>query len=498
MESHARPEVSIRLLPPVLTLVLAATAIPIELRHPAFSSLNFSVFPLDFVANIVGYVPVGLVLAELGPFRGILLAALLSIGAEATQFAMMHRDPSVIDVIANIAGAVLGVLVNRRWRIRSPQLTLDRFTAAIAAVAAVTLTFGVWMTSGYAPSPRGDKTPGTLEAHWTFDEHQGRVVIDSAGHGLDGKFRGGPKRMAGVLGGALALNGSDYLEVGASSTLRLVGSMTISAWIYPTSFPPDDAAIISSHNGQGFQLDTTIDKGPRTIGFKLANVCGELMMRYGATALVVDEWYHIAGVYDADARTMDVYLNGNLDNGPLVGSVTSRQRPSREAVFVGRRSDSRRFNFSGAVDDVQIYSRALTKTEILEVMKGASFAQDEGRVDGQARDLRLARREPNQPPCAVISDQDDARLPGAAAMLGALVAIAWFGFRPASGLLPALGISLLAGVLVVPVTASTLPSWNHWALPLTCLAGGLSVTFARRRKSQAPFLPSIRSSESDV
>src|SRR4029079_4209394 len=141
MEYHASAEVSIRLLPPVLPLVLAATAIPIELRHPDFSLLNFSVFPLDFVANIVGYVPVGLVLAALGPFRGILLATLIAIGAEATQFAMVHRDPSVIDVIGNVAGAVLGVLVSRQWRIRSPQLTLDRSTAAIAAVMAVALIF---------------------------------------------------------------------------------------------------------------------------------------------------------------------------------------------------------------------------------------------------------------------------------------------------------------------------------------------------------------------
>src|SRR5262245_54117047 len=253
MEYHTSPKVSIRLLAPVLTLVLAATAIPIELRRPDFSLLNFGVFPVDVAVNIAGYVPVGLVLAELGAFWAILLAALVAIGAEAAQFAMVHRDPSVIDVFANVAGAVLGVLVSRRWRIRSPHLTLDRSTAAVAAVGAVTLIFGVWMTSDYMPSPRGDKTPGTLEAHWTFDESHGRLVIDSAGHGLEGKFRGEPKRIVGGLGGALALNGSDYMEVCASSTLRLVGSMTISAWIYPTSFPADDAAIVSSHNGQGYQ-----------------------------------------------------------------------------------------------------------------------------------------------------------------------------------------------------------------------------------------------------
>lgn len=76
-----------------------------------------------------------------------------------------------------------------------------------------------------------------------------------------------------------------------------MGSMTISAWINSSSFPADDAAIVSNHNGLGYQLDTTVDKGPRTIGFKLANACKNLMARYGATPLVVDTWYHVAGVY---------------------------------------------------------------------------------------------------------------------------------------------------------------------------------------------------------
>ena len=64
-----------------------------------------------------------------------------------------------------------------------------------------------------------------------------------------------------------------------------------------------------------------MDTGPRTIGFKLDGPCGNFMARYGATALVPDTWYHVAGVYDADTRTLDVYLNGHIDNGPLIGPV---------------------------------------------------------------------------------------------------------------------------------------------------------------------------------
>ena len=45
------------------------------------------------------------------------------------------------------------------------------------------------------------------------------------------------------------------------------GSLTIGAWIKSTDFPRDDAVIVSNRFKVGFQLDTTVDKGPRTIGF---------------------------------------------------------------------------------------------------------------------------------------------------------------------------------------------------------------------------------------
>ena len=59
-------------------------------------------------------------------------------------------------------------------------------------------------------------------------------------------------------------------------------------------------------------------------------------------------WYHVAGVYDAEARTLDVYLNGELDNGILVGTATGTQRSSRSAVYIGRRSDLEGFEFAGS------------------------------------------------------------------------------------------------------------------------------------------------------
>jgi hypothetical protein len=457
-------------------MVLAATAIPIELRPLGIVTLNFGIFVTDVLANIAGYIPVGLVLADLGPRRALLAAVLMATLAEAGQFVMMHRDPSVIDVVANAIGAALGIALSRRWNTRSPSLALSRSKAVVAAILAFALILGERTMSGYVPSSRGTTSPGTLEAHWQFDESGGTVAIDSSGHSLNGHFRNPPTHVGGVLGRAVKLDGAkDYVDFGRSTALRLVGSMTISAWINSSSFPFDDAAIVSSHNGLGYQLDTTVDKGPRTIGFKLGNECGALMARYGATPLVVGRWYHVAGVYDADARTLDVYLDGELDNGVLVGTVTGGQRSSRERVYVGRRSNLEGFEFAGSIDDVRIYSRALTKAEITAVQRraGPDDVQEFRTAREHTRDLSSLPGHPAA--CAVQSDYEDSQLPAAASVLGVLVAVAVAGLLPSGGWLPCLVVCLAAGMLLLPGAGSTVPLLGRLVIPLTSLAGGVSV-----------------------
>jgi hypothetical protein len=88
------------------------------------------------------------------------------------------------------------------------------------------------------------------------------------------------------------------------------------------------------------------------------------MFRYGATALQANTWYFVTGVYDAAASTLHVYLNGQLDDGALVGTVTATQQNSSANVNIGRRPSGNNFNFNGRIDDVRIYSRALSQGEV--------------------------------------------------------------------------------------------------------------------------------------
>ena len=246
---------------PVIFLVLAATAIPIEFRPLKEAELSFSVDDIsDIIANIIGYVPVGIVLGGLGNWRAVFIAGLISMFAETSQLFTLHRDPSIIDVGSNIVGAALGSLVSARWNIRSLVFRVTRSKAVLAILLALLLVAGVWFGTGDPLNTRGDTSPGTLEACWQLDEGGGRTVLDSSGHELLGKFHKEPKRIASVMGNAPVLDGANYIDFGHSTALRLAGSMTISAWINSSSFPVDDAAIVS-------QLDVSQLKDRRYRGY---------------------------------------------------------------------------------------------------------------------------------------------------------------------------------------------------------------------------------------
>ena len=170
-----------------------------------------------------------------------------------------------------------------------------------------------WRRSSNAPpwltvSDSGVTSPGKLEGHWTLDTLDNGVTPDTSENRLTGFVVNRASLVNGMVGRAIDLNGvTQAIDLGDPIALRLVGSMTISAWIKPRDYPDNDNAIVSSLNAvdRGFQLDVTTDAGPPAIGFKLTDDTGRRMARYGRTRLRRNQWYHVAGVYKrsgADAR----------------------------------------------------------------------------------------------------------------------------------------------------------------------------------------------------
>ncbi|UHO38091.1 T9SS type A sorting domain-containing protein [Chryseobacterium capnotolerans] len=84
-----------------------------------------------------------------------------------------------------------------------------------------------------------------------------------------------------------------------------------------------------------------------------------------STALNANTWYHVAATYDGS--TMKLYINGTLDASKAqTGNVNSNG-----AFNVGYLYNTSR-NFNGKIDEVRVWKKALTQTEISQNMCNVS------------------------------------------------------------------------------------------------------------------------------
>ena len=214
----------------------------------------------------------------------------------------------------------------------------------------------------------GVVTVAGLIAAYAFNEGTGTTVTDASGHGLTGTISGATWTTGGKYGNALSFNGtSSYVDLGNPALLQIAGSTTVSAWVKAAANPADDGQIVAkSDDNTGWQLKTSPDTGPETFGMAVSTGSNTRIQRYSTTVRSLNTWYHVAGVDDASAQTLSIYVNGVLDNGTLSGVVPSSQVNSGVNVNIGRRSPGTwgGFYFNGVVDEVRIYNRALTQAEI--------------------------------------------------------------------------------------------------------------------------------------
>jgi hypothetical protein len=223
--------------------------------------------------------------------------------------------------------------------------------------------------SGYsnvATATASGPPPSTgLVAAYAFSEGSGTTTADATGKGHTGTLLGSATfTTAGKYGKGLSLNGSTaYVDLGNAADLQITGSMTWSAWIYATANPADDGQIIAKSNSAGWQFKTSPDTGQQTFGVGVSPSSSSLTQRYSNTVRQLSTWYHVAGVYDAAGATLNIYVNGVLDNGVLRGTIpTSQYNNAGEQVVIGRRTGG--YYLQGTIDELRLYNRALSQTEI--------------------------------------------------------------------------------------------------------------------------------------
>ena len=187
-------------------------------------------------------------------------------------------------------------------------------------------------------------------AHWKLDEAEGNIAHDSA-NGYNGTVHGDPTWQldGGQVDGALQLDGiDDYI----STAFVLNPSrrpFSVFAWIKGGA--PGQVVIAQKDTEHWLYFDPL--EGKLKTDLKSTGRMAAPMT--SQTVITTDEWNHIGFVWDGSRRML--YVGNTLvAEGPQDSLMSSN-----EGLYIGtgKQLESGTF-FSGLIDDVRIYNRAIT------------------------------------------------------------------------------------------------------------------------------------------
>ncbi|MBI5492006.1 MAG: LamG domain-containing protein [Deltaproteobacteria bacterium] len=194
---------------------------------------------------------------------------------------------------------------------------------------------------------------------WTDDSGNGNTLTASGS---------APTAVAGHDGGAnlgttFAGGNSQYLTItdAAQVGLDITGPITISAWVKPGN-NSIQKYYVSKHGASGNYGYTIGQNASNKFTFSLSSDGTALTTVTANTAFTTGNWYHVVGVYDG--TDMRIYVNNVLDCTPV--ACTSGIVNNSQGLYLGSTSVPNTY-MTGGVDDVAVWSRALSATEVDEL-----------------------------------------------------------------------------------------------------------------------------------
>lgn len=210
-----------------------------------------------------------------------------------------------------------------------------------------------------------------LVGHWKFDETSGTTAVDSSLSSFDGSLDNGTQiYQTGVYDRSYGFDGTnDRVTVNEGESLNLRESLTITGWIKSdTSTWNGSGFVMSKLNQFYFESSSGGTSVAATVAFDGG---GNLTASYDMTNIeggTIQQWHHYAAVYDYDAGTLRLYIDGVLRSSNL--TTPGRQLvgdTSQIGIGWDTLSSNASSHLDGNADDVRLYNRALSEAEIKEL-----------------------------------------------------------------------------------------------------------------------------------
>jgi chitodextrinase len=231
------------------------------------------------------------------------------------------------------------------------------------------------VTTSASSTPPPPTTPPPSNppfAAYGFGEGSGTTLVDQSGNGYNGTLRNGPVWSAGKTGGGLTFDGSnDYVTMGDTPAADGLNRFTVSTWV---KFTNSGGAASEVHLVDKSQCSGHSNGGPWELGVSFSRAHKAEFIIYpaggspaalvfsGASTTSVDDgqWHHVTGRYDGSY--LSIWVDGNQESSFSAPGLTMPNTSS--SLELGGNCNGYVHAFRGTLDDVRIYNRALSQSEI--------------------------------------------------------------------------------------------------------------------------------------
>jgi hypothetical protein len=209
-----------------------------------------------------------------------------------------------------------------------------------------------------------------LVIYYSYDKIVGDTVIDESGNGHDGKIVGNITQADGKRGKAAKFETGSYIDLDGANFPKEdipTSAFTLAAWVKCENTGGDHAIFNARASDQTWLIHPDI-RGGGQYRFCLRGYGSNKICDIKAGTVTWGEWVHYAGTYDRATKKAILYINGEVLQEVDAMADVDIAGDWGMGARIGYNIDNKR-PFTGLMDDLCIYSRALSQAEIKDLME---------------------------------------------------------------------------------------------------------------------------------
>lgn len=201
-----------------------------------------------------------------------------------------------------------------------------------------------------------------LISYWKLDDTDDTNVLDAHG-GNGGTQDGTLDEETGKIGTSFAFGGDgDNVDLGDVSEVEGIGAFSVSLWAKVPGASVSQTRYMVTKRGDGGRVFYLHARDNENVYFEVHNDSTGEGVAFVTDPFdnVADTWVHIVGVYNG--TNVMVYANAVV--GGTVGTLSGNTDSSTDPMVIGAENTAGQNSWLGHVDEVAIWSKALTQTDI--------------------------------------------------------------------------------------------------------------------------------------